>query len=185
MKIIISLCLVCALCLIAGFAAAQPFALVDASHNAFGAGAGTSLGSGKLQPGFLADVFHGYTLERIRPDTEAYGSLGWTMPGGWYSAIFLGGGATLKGEDADALWSARSFLVLTQTTPVAFRTSSFVMWTPSESGWFVEQKVGPSIKLNDTGHRLFPYLAVDVTTPGAIHRMDVSLHPGCTLIMNF
>lgn len=164
---------------------AQSFALVDASRNMYGAGFGTALGSGKVQPGFLVDVFHGYSMERVRPDMEAYGMLAWTMPKEWYSSLFLGGGATVKGDEVEVLWSARVFLLLTQTTPVAFRTSSFVMWTPSKEGWFVEQKVGPSIKLNQSNHRLFPYLAVDVVTPGVKHRADVSLSPGCTFIMNF
>lgn len=185
MKNFISILVVCVGLLLATSAKAQSFALVDASRNMYGAGFGTALGSGKVQPGFLVDVFHGYSMERVRPDMEAYGMLAWTMPANWYSALFLGGGATVKGNEADVFWSARSFLVLTQTTPVAFRTSSFVMWAPSKESWFVEQKVGPSIKLNQSNHRLFPYLAVNVTTPGTIHRADVGISPGCTFLMNF
>ncbi|MDD2786220.1 MAG: hypothetical protein PHS79_05045 [Patescibacteria group bacterium] len=185
MRNIVTIPVVVAWALVAGVATAQPFALVDAGRNSFGAGAGSAFGDGKLQPGFLVDVFHSYDMERVRPDTEAYGELAWTLPSNWYFMGFLGGGATFKGERADVDWSARSFLVLTQTTPVAFRTSTFVMWTPRHESWLIEQRVGPSVKLHDTSHRLFPYLALDVTTPGIKHRADVGVSPGCTFIMNF
>lgn len=185
MKSVISILVICMGLLLVTSARAQSFAFSNAARNGYNVGGGAFMGSGKLQPGFLADASHVYSMDKIRPDFEAYGGFSWRLSADWCFIGLLGGGAAIKGDQPETVWSARSFLVLTQTTPVAFRTSNFVMWAPSKESWFVEQRFGPSIKLNQSNHRLFPYLAVNVTTPGTIHRADVGVSPGCTFLMNF
>jgi len=164
---------------------AQPYALVDATPKSFGIGGGASFGNGKVQPGFLIDAYHSYDLNELRPDMEAYGSLSWSISDHWFAAGFLGGGVTIAGEEPQMSYSLRSFWFLTETTPVAFRTSNFAMWIPERDSWFIQQKFGPSIKLNDSNSRIFPYLALGLSTPGLTHRVDIKANPGATYLMSF
>lgn len=166
------------LVLCASEASAQPFVIVDAGAKSFGIEPGAFFGRGKIQPGVSVGAFHSYDLSAPKPDLEALALLSAGLGRKWAMLAGAGGGAT-----RDQAWSAsvRGLFVITQTSPVAFRASSFVMWTPATSSWFIQPRLGPSIRLPETEFRIFPHLAVNIATPGIEAAIDVHAAPGCTL----
>jgi len=162
---------------------ADSLLLFDAPHGSVGIGAGQTFGQGNVRIGLAGDAYHGNSFKPFRPDLDAYGLIDVSLPAGWFFLGHLGAGATFT--DTAVAWSARSFLVLASTGQVAFRTSNFIMWTPSRDSVYVEQKIGPSIRLFQTAFRIFPYAAVSLAVSGPLREASVAINPGCTLFFLF
>jgi len=177
--------LVClSLSLVAASASAGPFVLVDSSRKSFGVEGGATFGSGSVQPGFSIGGFHSYNLNVIRPDVEAYAVLSWQANPDWLVLGMAGGGYTVNAPGPNT-WSARTFFVVTQTKPIAFRTSNFFEWIPETRSVYIQQRLGPSVALGESGLRIFPWLAPTLSAPGTGRKVDVSVDTGVTLYMFF
>lgn len=163
-------------------AEANPFVFGDMTLDSVGLGGGWLFGQGRLQPGFSLDIYHSQQLDRFAPDVELFAVLGWTINSHWYLLTNLGGGVSIN-EDSSS-WSARSLFVLTGTDEIALRVSLFAQWKPENSDTFLQTRIGPSIRLGNTQHRLFPNLGLGIAIPGNGGGVSANFIPGCLLVLN-
>lgn len=163
-------------------AKAQPLVFADATTRSVGVGGGLFFGRGSLQPGIFADIYHGNELDRFAPDIEVLAALGWTINNHWYLMGSVGGGSAFTVESVT--WSVRSFFLLTGSGDVAFRMSLFAQWTPGDGSVFLQLRIGPSLRLGQTNHRIFPNIGLTTNIPTNGEAMTARFVPGCAIIFN-
>ncbi|MFA6429694.1 MAG: hypothetical protein WCV84_04330 [Patescibacteria group bacterium] len=184
MKQLVTICAYLVALLLCEEVQAQPFLFADTSPTSVALGGGAAFGQGRVLPGFSLDVRHGFALNTRTPDMGAYATLVTRLAPTWLLLNNLGAGATITATH-DIRWSARGLFILTNLAPVALRASLFVAWTPETDGVVASLRVGPNFKLHNTILRLYPNLALAITSTNASPTTNVSITPGLTLFANF
>lgn len=160
---------------------AQSWGFVAVTPNSTTVGGGRSFGSGRIRPGLWGDITHANDITQGRPDLEIGAGLT-ILFGRWFLSPNIGAGATITLSNGNVSWSGRALVILSQTTPVAFRLQWYSIVGFTAPNWMSKIAVGVSIQLGASGLRLFPNLGLAVSSPGTNGNIGVNIIPGAALL---